>query len=256
MDAHAEKAEQSVDSSDSYLQTKLFLISLAYFFVIGANTLFKDLRDSIFMSVVGREYIWRIKPLAMILLIPAILFHSVLIDRIRRYQLLNLYTFLYGVFGLVFTYYIGHESIGISNTDTSPNRVFGWLIYFFIEGYTPFVVSVYWAFVNSVFNPKEAKNSYAYMISISKMGGMAAAGFAWIVLSSNYFTHLANGHVINHQLLLGVASLMLLAVPCIIYVLMKKVPGRFLHGYEAVYQVEKKRKHQKKRKRGCFQDFL
>ena len=47
--------------------------------------------------------------------------------------------------------------------------------------------------------------------------------------------------VFNHQLLLIVASLASLVVPFVLFLLMKKVPGRYMHGYEAVYKVEKER---------------
>lgn len=253
MNNYAESADTTVtESRDSYLRIKVLLISLAYFFVIGANTLLKDLRDSIFMSIVGREYIWRIKPLSMIILIPAILFHSYLIDRIRRYELLSLYAFLYGTVTLLLAYYVGHETIGIANTDTSSNRFFGWIVYFVIEGYTPFIVSVFWAFVNSVFSPEEAKNNYSYMISVSKVGGMAAAAFAYVILSGYLFAGQQLDHVYNHQILLAVTALMLFAVPVVLYFLMKTVPGRYLHGYEAVYLMEKQRKHDHKEKTGIF----
>lgn len=241
-------------SGNSYQRRKLVFISLSYFFVIAANTLFKDLRDSIFISIVGREWIWKIKPISMLVLVPAILFYAVLVDKIRRYQLLYFYTMLYGLIGLMFAYYLGDPLIGIANTDASPTRIFGWLFYFFIEGFTPFIVSVFWAFANSVFAPQEAKENYGYMISCSKLGGMMSAGFGWALF---WFTpgaaYVSNFHVVSHQLLVGVASAALLVIPPVIYLLMKSVPGRYLHGYEAVYKLEKARKKVKEpQKTGMF----
>jgi ATP:ADP antiporter, AAA family len=242
---HSHPHTKEVVHSNEYRNLKVILISLAYFFVIGGNTLFKDLRDSIFMAVVGRDCIPYIKLLSMFVLLPAILFHSLLVDRIRRYQLLYYYAIFYGCVSMVFTYFIGHPTIGIANTDANPNRIFGWLFYLFVEGYTPFIVSVFWAFANSVYSPEEAKNNYAYMISVSKLGGMTAAGFAWYLLSKEMATGSYGSHVLNHQMLLGGASLMIIAIPLVIRVLMKMVPGKFLHGYEAVYRLEKERKDEK-----------
>lgn len=246
MSLSVSEAPHQKSTADSYQRQKLLFISLSYFFVIAANTLFKDLRDSIFISVVGREWVWKIKPLAMIILIPAILFYSFLVDRIRRYQLLYFYAFFYGVVGLIFAYYLGDPVIGIANTDAAPNRLFGWLFYFFIEGFTPFVVSVFWAFANSVFGPQEAKNSYSFMISCSKVGGMIAAGFGWALFTFRPgASYVSDFHVVSHQLLVGVASLFILTIPLVIYLLMKYVPGSYMHGYEAVYQLEKTRKKEK-----------
>jgi AAA family ATP:ADP antiporter len=55
-------------------------------------------------------------------------------------------------------------------------------------------------------------------------------------------------------LLLG--SILLLCAVSSIYLLMKKVPGYYMHGYEAVYQLEKQKKKQEKKKKESFLDFL
>ena len=69
-------------------------------------------------------------------------------------------------------YLVGHPEIGIANTETSPYRLFGWVFYFLNEGYSPFVLSVFWAYVNSVNNPTSAKKHYGLMIASSKLGGI------------------------------------------------------------------------------------
>ncbi|HLW72817.1 MAG TPA: Npt1/Npt2 family nucleotide transporter, partial [Candidatus Babeliales bacterium] len=135
---------------------KLFFLSLLYFLVVGAYTMTRDLKSAIFLGVVGKEYIPWVKVISMLMLVPAIFFYSRLVDKIRRYQLLIFYSVLFGVANLIFAYYIGHPSIGIPNTDAHPSRLFGWLFYCFVEGYSPFVVSVFWALANSVNSPAEA----------------------------------------------------------------------------------------------------
>src|SRR5579872_5598527 len=139
---------------------KYTLLSLAFFFLIAGYTVAKELKDTVFISVVGRTYTPQVKMLALLVLIPAIFLYSQLVDRLRRYQLLMFYTALFGVIGLYFAYLIGHPTIGLSNTQSSPDRLFGWLFYFFVEGYTPFLVSVFWAFANSVSSPEGAKKNY------------------------------------------------------------------------------------------------
>ena len=114
---------------------------------------------------------------------PAILFYSFLVDRLRRYQLLYVYSIFYGIVGFVFALLLKSSGHWLTNTDSSPHRIFGWLFYFFVEGYSPFMVSVFWAFANSVTDPEEAKKNYGLMVSGSKLGGMVSAGFAWVILS-------------------------------------------------------------------------
>ena len=77
------------------------------------------------------------------------------------------------------------------------------------------------------------------MVAGSKLGGIVAASAGWLVLRYSSFDD-----VLNLQVLLGGCSVMLAIVPFVIYYLMKKVPHKELHGYEAGYKLEKVRHKQ------------
>ena len=81
------------------------------------------------------------------------------------------------------------------------------------------------------------------MVAGSKVGGISAALFAWYLLGHSHildrFGHF-NHDVVAHQILMGVVSVLLLCVPILLIILMRLVPGHYLHGYEAVYQREKR----------------
>ena len=70
---------------------KLFFLALIYFLVIGSYTITRDLKNSIFLVTVGKEYIPWVRVISMLMLVPAIFFYSRLVDRIKRYQLLIFY---------------------------------------------------------------------------------------------------------------------------------------------------------------------
>lgn len=224
-----------------YEKLKFFLLTVAFCLVIGAYTIVKELKDTVFVGIVGNEYLPKAKFLVIFFLIPAALLYATLVDNIRRYQLLSFYCFLYGAILLFFTYLLGSPEHGLANVQTSPWRLFGWAFYFVLEGFSPFVVGVFWAFANSVSDPREAKASYATMVAGSKIGGMIAALFAWYLMTNlghvGYFNF---SDTVAHQLLLGGSAILLLCVPVVIYYLMSVVPGRYLHGYEVVYKEEKK----------------
>ena len=244
---------KSLFSVEPHERLKLLLLTLTFFCVIASYTIIKELKDSIFVVVVGKSYIPYAKYASMIVLVPAILLYALLVDRLRRYHLLYVYSIFYGTLGLVFAVLLNHPVIGLANTDSSPHRLFGWLFYFFVEGYSPFMVSVFWAFANSVTSPEEAKKNYGLMVSGSKLGGMVSAGLAWLILShSNPLAAYISSDIARHQLLLAFSSVMVLIVPFSIMALMKNVSGRYLHGYEAAYQVEKERKKAGDEKTGLF----
>jgi AAA family ATP:ADP antiporter len=226
----------------------------AFFFIIFSYTMTKELKDSIFMGIIGSKgYIPLAKVLTIIALVPVVFFYSKLVDTMRRYRLLCFCAAMYSLLGLVFAYFVGHHSIGLANEVTGPYRIFGWLFYFYVESFTPFVLSVFWAFLNSVSNPKEAKQNYGILISFSKVGGMASAGLGWGFL---YYSGFLRSYGFSDtgmiQLLMTISSLSLLLVPVVILVMMKKVSGRHLHGYEAAYKFEKKQSKQGKEKTGMW----
>ena len=225
---------------------KLILLTVIYFLLIASYTLVHSIKDSIFMGIVGREYIPYAKMASMLVLIPPVLFYSYLVDMVRRYQLLAFCSGIFGILGMVFVYFIGHPSIGLINTDSSPYRLFGWLFYFFVEGYSPFLVSVFWAFSNSVYNPESAKKNYAFMVAGSKLGGILASGVGLFVLSlTNYHGERLFSDSFNHQMLVGLSSTLIFVVTILIFVLIRVVPDKYLHGYEEAYQFEKKQKEKK-----------
>ena len=222
---------------------KVLLLTVSFFLVIGAYTVARELKDTVFTSIIGqdRKYQAYAKILSMLVLVPTLFFHSRLVDILRRHYLLYIYATAYALLGLVFVFFLGNPSIGLANGTSSPDRIFGWLFYFFIEGYSPLVVSVFWAFANSVTSPESASSNYTFIIAGSKVGGILTAGSACLLLQSGRFTDVA-----NHQILLAVSSLILFFVPFVIYKLIKTVPKKQMHGYEAAYQIEKERTAQHK----------
>jgi len=236
-----------------YERWKLFFLSAIFFLVIGAYTIIRDLKNSIFSMTVGADYIPYVKLIVLIALVPAILFYSKLVDRIRRYNLLVFYSLIYAIICLIFAFFVSDPQIGLRNTNQSVYRLFGWFFFIIVEGFSPFVLGVFWAFSNSINSPESAKKNYGYMVSGSKAGGMFAAGFAWIIFSMKvvpFFGPISGPG--KHSIALIFASICLFLIPIMVYMLMKKVPGKFLHGYEAVYKVEKKRGKTGKAKTSMF----
>ncbi|HTM06660.1 MAG TPA: Npt1/Npt2 family nucleotide transporter [Patescibacteria group bacterium] len=232
---------------------KVFYLSVTFFLVIGAYTITRELKSSIFMSIVGREYVPWAKVITMLLLVPLILFYSKLVDSVRRYQLLMWYSTAFGIAGLCFAYFLGDPIIGIPNHDASPYRSLGWLFYFFIEAYSPFVVSVFWAFANSITSPDSARKNYGFVVSGSKLGGMFSAGFAWYLFGiSGVGPQAIFSDVVAHQIILCISSCMLLCIPFILMLLIYTVPNKYLHGYEAAYQLDHQKKDPKETSTGMF----
>lgn len=222
-------------------RNKILWLILAFACVIGSYTVLKEMKDVLFAQIVGSKYLYKVKFLSMFVLLPATLLYAKLVDRLNRLSLLMFYSLLYGVVGCIIAYFLQDPVIGLANGTPSPDRYFGWFIYLFYEGVVPFVVSVFWSFANSVTSPETAKKGYPLLIAGSKIGGMLTAGFAWALFTPTTFLgQLGWSPVFMHQFLLIFASLMLIASPFIIQMLINTTTQKNLHGYEAVYKYEKK----------------
>lgn len=222
---------------------KIFFLSGAFFAIIASYTIIKELKDSIFMNIVGgKEFVPYAKLFMIVGLIPLVLFYSMLVDTIRRYQLLSYFAWAYSIVGLVCAVIVGFYGLGSQVVQPySFYWFFGWFYYFYIESFSPFVVGVFWAFLNSVSTPDGAKKNYGLLISVSKVGGMASAGLAWFLFANTaQLSKLGLTETNTHVFLMILSSAILLLVPFIINQMMKTVPGQYLHGYEEAYKFEKK----------------
>ena len=215
---------------------KVFLLTLSYFFLTATQAIWRPLKSSVFMSIVGVKYIPDAKFYLMLPLIILIIIYSKLVDWLRRHHLFYLFAISHGLVGIILYFYLAHPIYGVENTFQDSSRVLGWVFYLFMESFGAFMSATFWAFANSVNNPKDAKNYYSIFASGSKIGGIIAAGSLYYLTQ---YSNIADKILIPNCVLLG--SLCIFGAAATIYLLMKYVPGYYMHGYEAVYQMEKKR---------------
>jgi AAA family ATP:ADP antiporter len=238
---------------DKQERNKIWWLTLAFFCVIGSYTVLKELKDLFFAQIVGGQFVYQVKLISMFLLLPATLLYAKLVDYLNRFWLLMVYSLLYGVAGLVIAYYLNDPVIGLANTTASYDRTFGWFIYLFYEGLVPFVISVFWAFANSITSPETAKKGYSLLIAGSKLGGASAAFVAYCMFTPTTF--LGSFHfssVLISQILLIGSSILLVVSPVIIYFLLQTSTSKNLQGYKAAHDYEQDQEKKGKSETGMF----
>lgn len=245
-------------------RTKVLLLALTFAFLTASQALWRSLKATIFAKIVGVAHVPDAKIYAIFLLIPLILIYSKLVDVLRRHQLVHVFTILHGLGGLIFAYYLAHPEYGIPNTHPDASRTLGWLFYFFMESFSAFLATSFWGFANSINKPQDAKDYYGLFVTGSKVGGIVAAGSMWILLTigmdgtSGLLAPI--GSTVSDTTLLtatlAVGSFLLFGASICIYALMKVVPGYYMHGYEAVYQLEKQRLSKEIRHKNSLIEFL
>jgi len=222
---------------------KVLFLSTTFLLLSGCIAIWRPLKVSIFAKMVGSEFVPAAKLYGLFILIPLIILYSKLVDWLRRYQLIYCFAISHGIVGILFYFLLSHPVYGIANTATNPARLTGWFFYFFMESFNAFVSTAFWSFADSISKPKDAKNYYGFLVSGSKIGSMITAGLLYTIYTRN--TTIKEYVLLSNTLLIG--SLLLFGAAISVYFLMKKVPGYYMHGYEAVYQIEKHKDESKKR---------
>lgn len=232
---------------------KIVWLTFTFFCVIGSYTVLKEMKDVLFAQIVGSGSLAKAKMWSMPILLLATLLYAKLVDVMSRLRLLMFYSFLYGFGGIVIAFLLADPVMGLANTVPNPDRYLGWFIYWFYEGLSPFVVSVFWAFCNSITGPETAKKGYTLIIAGSKLGGMFMAGTAWMLfVHSSWLGVYAPSSIVLNQFLLVFSSSLLALSPLIIYYLMKHTAAKELHGYEAVHKIEEKQEQEGKAETGIL----
>ena len=212
---------------------KLAVGGVLFFLIIASYTLCQELKYGIFSLIVGTYHIPSAKLLAIVFIIPAIMLDGFLVNTFKRHQLVILYTSFFGFLGLLMSYFISHPEIGISNLNKDSSRIFGWIFFIYVEAFSPFLLGVFWAFMNSIHKPDNAQNTYGFIVSFSKLGGIIMAVSAYLFLSNNRYLSTNISDVNKIVIVFTCASFLLLAAALYLGMMISKLNLKELKGYYA-----------------------
>jgi AAA family ATP:ADP antiporter len=218
---------------------KVLFLTLAFFMLTACQAIWRPLKTAVFISIAGVENIPLAKIILILPMILLIIIYSKLVDWLRRHHLFYWFAISHALVGVLMYFLLSHPVYGLPNTVQSSSRFLGWGYYFFMESFGAFMSAVFWSFANSINKPKDAKNYYSLLVSGSKIGGILGAATLFVTTLYAESTAVLPNFILSGSLLLFFAT-------AAIYFLMKYVPGYLMHGYEAAYQLEKKREREKK----------
>ncbi|MCK4651073.1 hypothetical protein KAT08_02740 [Candidatus Babeliales bacterium] len=226
---------------------KLILLCFSFFFITGTYAILRPLKASVFLGMVGKEYQPLTKIISIIILIPCMLLYAKLVNKLKRYQVVYFFLILYIIGLILVAIGLSHPTLGLKNTNTNINRILGWIFYLFTDLYSPLVVSTFWAFANSISTIDFAKKNYGKIVAFSRIGGILTALISWFIMQISQISY-----DISIPYLLISCSLFLTITYFCISQIIKKIPNKYLHGYEAVYKAEKEKLKRKNTPNGLF----
>jgi AAA family ATP:ADP antiporter len=186
------------------------LLSVAFFFIVGAYWMLRLIKNSTFMHLVGPHNLPYAKMVSLVSLFTLVLFYNKLVDWFEKNKLLYIISTFYGMLFLTSAYLLSQSSAGANVLPTWLNSGLGWAIYIATESLGSLVVALFWSFVAGSVNTASAKRGYPVIV----FGGQIGALLGAILLSqSNSF---------GVPFLSCIAAAALLVVPFIIKLYISK----------------------------------
>lgn len=228
---------------------KFGILSFTFGLIIGVYWMLRPLKDSIFMSVVGGNYIYMAKWLSLAVVFPLVILYSKLVDKFPRQKVFYALCTIYGLLALIFAAIIFHPTIGLSNTVLSVDRWWGWAWYVYVESFGSLIVALFWAFVADTTTPESGEKGYPVIAWGGQWGNVfGPMALSLIIAKFTQFEvgpegELPAGAAQQSSAVFGgmviFAAFAMVCIMLLIKYFMKHVPKEQLVGYKAKDHAEK-----------------
>ena len=204
---------------------KFAFLAAIFGITIGVYWLLRPIKDGLFLTMVGTEYVPLAKMLSVLIVVPIVMIYSKLVDMFPRHIVLYIVSLFYAALAVIFSLCILHPTVGIANTVADPSRLLGWAFYLYVETFGTIMAALFWAFVSDTTTPDSAKRGYGFIV----MG--AQTGAVLLPLTSKAIIVAMGKGGTAYALMFGVTILCLL--PIMVYLYMRGIPRDLMEGFKA-----------------------
>lgn len=151
---------------------KFGMLAAMFGLIIGIYWTMRPIKDSIFMSVVGGDYLWMAKIVSLFVITPLVLVYSKLVDTFPREKVFYGLLSVYAALAVFFWWAFSDPTIGLANTVEDPTRYIGWAWYVFVESFGSLIVALFWAITVDITLPESAKRGFPLIALVGQMGNI------------------------------------------------------------------------------------
>lgn len=211
---------------------KFFTLAAIFFFIIGTYWAIRPIKDSVFVSMVGIDFLPWAKILSISIMLPLVILYTKLIDAFSRHKVFYILIGLYGVVGLIFTYFLMDPYYGLANTTESPWRIIGWLWYAYAESFGSLIVALFWVITTDITLPESARRGFPIIALFGQLGNIAGPFF----LRASRFGFVTSAPIA------GICAFIMFGTGLLMWYFMKVTPAEQLKSYVAHNAQEPKKK--------------
>lgn len=197
---------------------KFLYLSLSSFLMMGALWPIKNLKDSLLITELGANQQPLARSISVIICLLCTLLYSQLVTKLKRETIIYVVTTALVVFGATFICFLGIYKSGHLPFDPK-FIIYGF--YSYSDVLNVMTIPVFWAFVNDVVTPEEAKAGYSSIVFAAQLGA------AITVLLGAKMIDLG----LNHMYISTLSIVFLILFGLSIYLFMKKVDKSKLQSY-------------------------
>ena len=149
--------------------------------IIGSYWTLGTIKESLISALVGSAMLPYAKALALLFLIPMLMFYSRMLDFFSRERLFYILTLGYTVITVLFAFLILNSYIGEASAELLAARtgwaafgtkVLGYAYYAFIESYGSLMVALFWSIAVDTTQPESAKKGFSLVVALGQLGGI------------------------------------------------------------------------------------
>lgn len=231
---------------------KFGLLSLTFFFTIGAYWMFRLLKDTIFFKIAfpaslgwaegqGGLFQPTAKKYSVLVVILCVLVYSKLVDWFEKHKLFYVVGSFYAtIFATITALLLVREFYGDLALGKNLLALVGWVSYFGIESFGSIMVPLFWSFVISVTDSESAKTGFPFIIAGAQLGSIGGS-------TLTIFAEELGG--VWRLFFMG--TIFVLIIMALVYYFMKVIPSNQLVGNKAAAAEEAKHK-----KEGFIEGFF
>ncbi len=199
---------------------KFLYLAASSFFMMGAQWPLKTLQNGLLIGELGAAWQPNMRLISVVTCLVLSVLYGQMVNFFRREMVLYIIIGFLTTLGFGFFILLGLLSKGIFLL--SPGLIVA-SFYLYVDMFTVLTIPTFWAFVNDLTSPEEAKKGYSLVVFSAQVGALITtlAGRFLACDSSN-----------NHYITL-ISIVFLLIFGSMIYLLMKNVGREYLKGYES-----------------------
>jgi len=160
---------------------KFLRMGLTFTCIIGSYWTLRVLKNALFCTLVGGEYLPWAKTASIICLIPLVMLYTKLLDMFSREKMFYMLSMVYAIITVLFALLL-ISPVGMGTAEQICARtgavfyatqILGFFWYVFVESYGSLVIALFWAIASDVTLPDSAKKGFSLVVAIGQIGGIA-----------------------------------------------------------------------------------